>query len=91
LKLFVKIVNDGFWLAFSDIGRTAGQFYWPDSTPVTTDWAKDEPNNFRTGSETCGELHTVGTKLYDYTCTYSRYTLCEFPPKNVDELEIIPV
>jgi len=71
---------DVLWLSASDIGRSAGQFYWPDATPVDViTWAPGSPNAFITGQKTCVVFDVKVGRLRDYDCAKYYHLLCELP------------
>lgn len=68
------------WVSASDIGRTPGQFYWPDGTLVdTTTWNKGDPNGYGTGKPACVYIANSNAKLCDDSCSDTREILCEVP------------
>lgn len=73
----------GFWMAASDIGRTAGRFYWVNGSPVDkSTWYSGRLNQHGTGKETCAYLSIYTTELGEYTCSTKNsnlYILCEVP------------
>lgn len=77
--VFFAASGDGrFWLSSNDISRPAGQFQWPDKSPVDSSlWAVGEPDSFGHGNETCLVLTTATWKLFDKTFSIKYYFIAE--------------
>jgi Lectin C-type domain len=58
-----------YWVGASDVGRTAGDFYWRDGTKLDDElWGASDPNSFQEGKQTCVDIKYTDGKLYDYSC-----------------------
>lgn len=69
-----------FWLSGSDIGRTAGQFYWQDGTLVDGSlWETGYPQNYGAGKQSCVEFQIQHGQLFDFGCSSTDYIICEVP------------
>jgi Lectin C-type domain len=82
IKTFRSVAAwSALWVSASDIGRTPGQFQWPDGTPVdNATWDNRQPNKAKEGQETCVYLYTEDAKLFDISCSdTAAYILCEIP------------
>jgi diadenosine tetraphosphatase ApaH/serine/threonine PP2A family protein phosphatase len=70
-------------LSATDIGRTPGQFFWSDETPVDrSTWSTDafpQPDDFGAGKKACVFLHSEFATLFDAGCAEINYILCEIP------------
>ncbi|CAL4153436.1 unnamed protein product, partial [Meganyctiphanes norvegica] len=54
----------------------AGSWVWPDGSPVPADaWAQGQPNKPTTVD--CAYISSSTGLLYDYSCSYTSYTLCQ--------------
>jgi len=71
----------------SDIGRTPGQFFWPDGTNVnslfSSFWFGSNPNEFGVGKETCVFLSCDYTKFFDSPCDWNKTFVCELAAKDL--------
>jgi hypothetical protein len=76
----MRLISDWYWVGASDFGRRPGLFCWTDGTQVDEAlWNSGQPNDHGQGKETCVNLRHA--KLYDYSCSSSRYFVCEVGEK----------
>jgi Lectin C-type domain len=69
-----------FWLSASDVGQSPGKFHWSDGTMLDKSvWEGGQPDDFGAGKETCVYFNTQYSKLRDFSCSNTFYTLCEMP------------
>ncbi|XP_076806553.1 C-type lectin lectoxin-Phi1-like [Clavelina lepadiformis] len=78
-KIFSELPDVWIWIGLHDPERD-GSWEWLDGSQDNIHWAPNEPNNFKSYSEYCGEVDL--TRLYktnDYSCYANLRGLCEIP------------
>jgi hypothetical protein len=77
-----------FWVGATDMGNTAGNFYWEDGRKVDVAWwdyTLGQPDNYGSGKKTCVYLNTYQlNKLFDRECHYSYHYICKVGVKYSD-------
>lgn len=67
--LSLLLEHSQYWIGASDVGKTAGNFYWWDGTKFNDSlWEQDNPNQFREGQKTCVNIYTRDGMFYDFAC-----------------------
>ncbi|CAK8695901.1 unnamed protein product [Clavelina lepadiformis] len=79
-KIFSSIPQGRwYWIGLSDPQHNR-RWTWLDQSHGNEHWAANEPNNFHSYNEYCGEVDS--SRLYktnDYSCYANLYGVCEIP------------